>query len=141
MVGEGKTPVEDELKLDPHIEKEVSKFLKDLEHKYPDDRIDGPKPTRLFAMAVVKEDKSGFRQYVAVTTYKFQKSNRKVYLGEFHVVVRTKDGAPGPNWIKVPPHKKDEDGPWWDYYPPSQKITKDIMDCVAKARESMHKVK
>lgn len=139
MAGEGYSSVERELKLEPKaVQSEILPFLDELVKLFGHtDRIDGPNKTRLFCLAVKSGTTNRKNQYVAVTTQRHCAGNHPVKHDSFHVEVQTKEGKPGPGWIPCVFSGKGGEKEWWECDPPDQKISRDIMDIVKKARKSM----
>jgi len=138
MAGEGINAVRKTLKMEPvQVQLEVGEFLDKLVDSFPKDRIDGPKKTRLFAFAVLNERTRRENQYVAVTTNDHCSGNHPVEYGKFRIQVQTNDGEPGSDWHHCIFWNKGGGKEWWECDPPNQRISKEILGQVSKARKSM----
>lgn len=138
MAGEGIHAVRETLEMEAvQVQLEVGEFLDKLVDSFPEDRIDGPKKTRLFAFAVLNERTRRENQYVAVTTNDQCSGNHPVEYGKFRIHVQTKAGQPGSDWRHCLFWNKGGGKEWWEYDPPNQEISKEIMEWVSKTRKSI----
>ena len=87
------------LKMGPgQVELKVGNFFDKLIALFPQDRLDGPRKNRLFALAVSSETTGRENQYVAVTAADHCSGNYRVKCGKFRIQVQTECGEPGHDW-------------------------------------------
>ena len=138
MVDEGISFVKEALQMEPvQVQLEVGEFIDKLTALFPQDRIDGGRKTYLFALAVKNRSTRKTIQYVAVTTENHCSGNHTVGKGKFRIQVKTKDGEPGTDWHHCRFWNKGGGVEWWEIDPHNQTITKEIIECVLKARDCM----
>jgi len=138
MLGEKTNAVKRMLKMQAvQVQLEVGGFLDKMIVLFPNDRIRGPRKTRLFAFAVSNETTGSENQYVAVTGADHCSGNYRVKHGKFRIQVQTKDGEPGPDWHHCLRSDKVEGIECWENEPLDQIISKKILECVSKARKSV----
>jgi hypothetical protein len=126
------------LKIGPvQVELKVGNFFDKLIALFPQDRIDGPRKNRLFALAVSSETTGRETQYVAVTAADHCSGNYLVKCGKFRIQVLTEYGEPGPDWHHCLRWDKGGGKEFWENEPRDQIISKEILDCVLKARKKM----
>jgi hypothetical protein len=119
------------------VQLEVGSFFDKMTAMFPQDRIDGPKKTRLFALAVSSETTGRINQYVAVTAVNHCSANYRVEHGKFRIQIQNKGNEPGPDWHHCLRWDKGDGHEWWENEPADRKISKEIIECVSKARKSM----
>ena len=138
MVGEEVHAVKRMIKMEPvQVQQEVGDFFDKMIVLFPQDRIDGPKKTRLFAFSVSNETTGRINQYVAVTAVDHCAANYRVEHGKFRIQVQNKGSEPGPDWHHSLRWDKGDGNEWWENEPGDQKISKEILECVSEARKSM----
>ena len=138
MLGEKTDVVNRVLKMQPvQVQLEVGEFLDEMIALFPQDRIDGPRKTRLFALAVASATTGRENQYVAITAADHCSGNYGVKSGKFRIQVQTKGGEPGPDWHHCLRWDKGGGIECWENEPRDQLISKGISECVSKARKSL----
>lgn len=138
MAGEEVLAVKRMVKMEPvKVQLEVGNFFDKMTAMFPQDRIDGPKKTRLFALAVSSETTGRINQYVSVTAANYCSANYRVEYGKFRVQVQNKGSKPGPDWHHCLRWDKGDGNEWWENELVDQQISKDIIECVLQARKSM----
>ena len=138
MAGEEVHAVKRMIKMESvQVQLEVGNFFDKMTAMFPQDRIDGPKKTRLFAFAVSSETTGKINQYVAVTAVNHCSANYCVEPGKFRIQVQNKGSEPGPDWHHSLRWDKGDGNEWWENEPRDQKISKEILECISTAREIM----
>ena len=138
MIGEGINVVKRMLKMGPvQVQLKVGDFFDKLIALFPQDRIDGPRKTRLFALAVSSATTGRENQYVAITAADHCSGNYCVKYGKFRIQIQNKGSEPGPDWHHSLRWNKGDGKEWWENEPGDQIISKEILECVSKARKSM----